>query len=101
MIGREFNFHDGEKGSAIAIRITKRKGSQRILKVLRDGTVVIDLSEEVEDIDQELIKFLSNQLDIEPNRFDIIAGEEGQEKLISILDMNPEVLQKLILKKLA
>ncbi|MGB2962625.1 MAG: hypothetical protein WBB69_01425 [Anaerolineales bacterium] len=101
MIGREFNFHDGEKGSAIAIRITKGKGRQRIVKVLRDGTVVIDLPEEVEDIDQELIKFLSNQLGIEPKRFDIIAGEEGQEKLISILDMNPEVLQKLILKKLA
>lgn len=80
MIGREFNFHDGEKGSAIAIRITKGKGRQRIVKVLRDGTVVIDLPEEVEDIDQELIKFLSNQLGIEPKRFDIIAGEEGQEK---------------------
>lgn len=100
MIGREFNFHDGEKGSAIAIRITKGKGSQRIVKVLRDGTVVIELSEKVEDIDQELIKFLSNQLGIEPKRFDIIAGEEGQKMLLSILDMNPEVLQKLILKKL-
>ena len=100
MIGREFNFHDGEKGSAIAIRITKGKGSQRIVKVLRDGTVVIELSEDVEDIDQELIKFLSNHLGIEPKKFDIIAGEEGQKKLLSILDMNPEVLQKLILKKL-
>ena len=79
MIGREFNFHDGEKGSAIAIRITKGKGSQRIVKVLRDGTVVIELSEKVEDIDQELIKFLSNQLGIEPKRFDIIAWEEGQK----------------------
>ena len=101
MIGREFNFHDGEKGSALAIRITKGKGNQQIVKILRDGTVVIDLSEKVDDIDQELISFLSEQLGIVQNRIDIIAGEEGNEKIISILDMKPGKLQELILEKLA
>jgi uncharacterized protein YggU (UPF0235/DUF167 family) len=100
MIGRNFNFHDGEKGSALAVRITKRKGKQRIKKILKDGTVVINLSEKTKDINQELIKFLSKKLDIPQRQFDIIAGEEGNEKLLSILDVDSEEIQELVLNNL-
>jgi len=100
MIGRNFNFHDGEKGSALAVRITKRKGKQRIKKILKDGTVVINLSEKTKDINQELIKFLSKKLDIAQRQFDIIAGEEGNKKLLSILDVDSEEIQELVLNNL-
>ncbi len=100
MIGRKFNFHDGEKGSAIAVRITKGRGKQRIKKILEDGTIVINLSEKTEDINQELIKFLSNKLDITQKQFDIIAGAEGNEKLLSILDVDSEEIQELVLNNL-
>ena len=52
VIGREFNFHNGKKGSALAIRITKRSGDQRISNVMKDGTVVINLAREIEDPNQ-------------------------------------------------
>jgi uncharacterized protein YggU (UPF0235/DUF167 family) len=100
MIGRKFNFHDGEKGSALAVRITKGRGKQRIKKILEDGTIVINLSEKTEDINQELIKFLSNKLDITQKQFDIIAGAEGNEKLLSILDVDSEEIQELVLNNL-
>ncbi|NOQ39028.1 MAG: hypothetical protein GQ562_01810, partial [Anaerolineales bacterium] len=82
MIGRKFDLHDGEKGSALAVRITKRKGKQRIKKILKNGTIIINLSEKTKDINQELIKFLSEKLGIAQRQFDIIAGEEGNEKLL-------------------
>jgi len=44
MIGRKFNFHDGEKGSALAVRIAIGKEKQKIAKILDDGTVVVNLS---------------------------------------------------------
>lgn len=100
MIGRKFNFHDGEKGSALAVRITKGRGKQRIKKILEDGTIVINLSEKTEDINQELIKFLSNKLDITQKQFDIIAGAESNEKLLSILDVDSEEIQELVLNNL-
>lgn len=100
MIGRKFNFHDGEKGSALAVRITKGRGKQRIKKILEDGTIVINLSEKTKDINQELIKFLSNKLDITQKQFDIIAGAEGNEKLLSILDVDSEEIQELVLNNL-
>jgi uncharacterized protein YggU (UPF0235/DUF167 family) len=101
MIGRKFNFHDGEKGSALAIRITTRKGKQQITKILKDGTVVINLSGKTKNLNQELIKFLSKKLNIAQKKFDIIAGADGNEKLISVLDVDSEEIQVLVLSNLA
>ena len=100
MIGRKFNFHDGEKGSALAVRITIRKGKQKIVKILKDGTVVINISSKTKNNNQELIKFLSKELGIAQRQFNIIAGVEGNEKLISILDVDSEKIQELVLNNL-
>ena len=100
MIGRKFDLHDGEKGSALAVRITTRKGMRQIVKILKDGTIVINLSGKTENNNQELIKFLSKKLGIAQKKFDIIAGAEGKEKLISILDVDSEEIQELVLNNL-
>ena len=100
MIGRKFNFHDGEKGSALAVRITTRKGKQKIVKILKDGTVVINISGKTKNNNQELINFLSKELGIAQRQFNIIAGVEGNEKLISILDVDSEIIQELVLNNL-
>ena len=100
MIGRKFNFHDGEKGSALAVRISDDQGKIGIINVLEDGTLVINFAGESKDINQDLIKFLARILNINEKRFDIVAGIEGSEKLISILDIAPEKIQELVLAKL-
>jgi len=100
MIGRKFNFHDGEKGSALAVRISDDQGKIGIINVLEDGTLVINFAGESKDINQDLIKFLARILNINEKRFDIVAGIEGSEKLISILDIPPEKIQELVLAKL-
>lgn len=100
MIGRKFNFHDGEKGSALAVRISDEQGKTGIINVLEDGTLIINLPGQSEDLDQELIKFLTKILNINEKRFDIVAGMKGSEKLISILDITPEKVQELVLNKI-
>jgi uncharacterized protein YggU (UPF0235/DUF167 family) len=97
MIGREFNFHNGQKGSALAIRITSKEGDKKIAKVLRDGTVVVNLEKDTEDPNKEIVKLLAEVLGISQKRFDIIAGRDGNEKLLSILDIDPEKVQELVL----
>jgi uncharacterized protein YggU (UPF0235/DUF167 family) len=100
MIGRKFNFHDGEKGSALAVRISDDQGKTGIRNVLEDGTLVINITGKTRDINRELIKFLAKILKINEKRFDVVAGMEGSEKLISILDITPEKVQELVLNKL-
>ena len=101
MIGRKFNFHDGEKGSALAVRVATGKEKQKIAKILNDGTVVVNLSGKTKNINKELIKFLSKELKIAQKQFDIIAGEESNEKLVSVLDIGSEEIQELVLSNLA
>jgi len=100
MIGRNFNFHDGEKGSALAVRVATGKKDQKIAKILNDGTVVVNLYGKTKNINQELIKFLSKELKIAQKNFDIIAGEESNDKLLSILDIGSEEIQEVVLSNL-
>ena len=100
MIGREFKFHDGAKGSALAIRVVQKDKDKKIDRVLRDGTVVVNLEPESIDINQDLIIYLADILEITQTRLDIIAGHDGNEKLLSVLDMRPDEVQKAIFERL-
>lgn len=97
MAEREFKFHDGEKGAALAVRVKFSRGKSSFAKVLKDGTVVVQLEHGGGDMNAMLIDFISQQLDIPSARIQVIAGEDGQNKLISIIDMKPKQVQKLIL----
>jgi uncharacterized protein YggU (UPF0235/DUF167 family) len=97
MIGREFHFHDGEKGAALTVRLVRYRKADRIHKLLQDGTVVVHIKGQPENLNKTLIKLLSNELSIAQKRFDIVAGADGDDKLVSILDVEPVTLQELII----
>ena len=101
MIGRDFKFHDGKKGAALAIRIINNSKEDMIRKVLKDGTVVIHLKGNDEEPGNILIKYLAAELKMDPGRFDIIEIKDGVEVLLSILDIEPGEIQKLILASIA
>lgn len=101
MIGREFRFHNGGKGAALAVRVKPGAKSDRIKKVLKDGTVVVNLKGNKRDVNQELLNFLSRELQVEKGRMEIIAGLTGRNKLVSILQMPPQDIQRIILDKIA
>ncbi|MCJ7735190.1 MAG: hypothetical protein MUP11_11650 [Anaerolineales bacterium] len=101
MIGREFKFHDGEKGAALAIRVIAGKEVEKIDTILKDGTVVVHLKIHDSELNLELIKFLADELGIAKKRFDVIAGAEGDDKIVSIINIKPDEIQNLILKKIS
>lgn len=100
MIGRKFNFHDGKKGAALALRIIKDAEQNMIQKVLKDGTVVVQLAGNPEDQKESLIEYLSNELSMDQNRFDIIEIKDDVDMLLSILDIEPGEIQNMILDKI-
>jgi hypothetical protein len=96
---RDFHLHDGKTGSALAVRVTPRASHNQIVEVMDDGTVKIHLN--VPPVDDEtnekLIEFLSEVLGTPKNRIEIVAGDSGRDKLISVLDMDADAVHKRII----
>lgn len=97
---RKYHLHDGKKGSALAVRVTPRARKDEIAGIREDGTVKIRLtSPPVEGkANQALVDFLSDVLQVPKSRIEIVAGQQGRDKLISILDLDANTVQERILQ---
>ncbi len=102
MTEREYNFHDGISGAAITVRIIPRSGRSEVSEVLPDGTILIRLATSPRDEkgNGALIAFLAELLAIKPGQIEIVAGSTGNDKLISILDLDKQIVHKRILQHL-
>lgn len=95
---RKFNLSDGKRGSALAVRVTPRASKNQIVSMMNDGTVKVHIAADASD-DQtngELVSFLAEVLGIPQNRVEIVAGANGRDKLVSILDMDVETAHQRI-----
>jgi uncharacterized protein (TIGR00251 family) len=98
VVTRDFKFHSGRFGSAIAVRVTPRASKNEVCEVMKDGTIKIKLmSPPVEGkANQALIDYLSEILKIPPSKFEIVLGSTNRNKLIAIEGIDAETLQKRI-----
>lgn len=103
MAKRNFRFHDGKSGAAITVRVTPRARSNEIVEVLSDLTVKIRLTAPPVEgkANKALINFLSDILDLPKSRIEIVAGETGRDKIVSILEADSDVIHKKLLKHLS
>ncbi len=99
---RSFHLHDGKVGSALAVRITPRASRNKIVEVLADGTIKIHIAAPPVDgeANEELIAFLADVLSIPKSRLEIVAGQSGRDKLISVIDMDADTVHKRIVAHL-
>lgn len=102
MTPRKYHLHNGQKGAALAIRVTPRASRNEIVEVQMDGTVRIRLTAPPVEgqANKALIDFLSEVLEIPPSKIEIVAGTSGRDKLVSILDMDSETVHNKIIKHL-
>jgi uncharacterized protein (TIGR00251 family) len=103
MSSRQYHLHNGQKGSALAIRVTPRASRNEISEILSDGTVKIRLTAPPLDgkANQALIEFLADILNVPRTRIEIVAGMTGKDKLVSILDLDAETVHERILSRLS
>ncbi len=87
---RQYRLHDGKRGSALAIRVTPRASRNEIVAIQNDGTVKIHLTASAHEgqANEQLLDFLSEVLGVPKSRLEIVAGANGRDKLVSILDMD-------------
>jgi uncharacterized protein (TIGR00251 family) len=97
---KKFRLHDGKHGAALTIRVTPRARRTEFSGILEDGTVRIRISAPPVEgkANKALIKFLSKVLKVRKSKIEIVAGEKGLDKIVSILDMTAEQVEKRILE---
>lgn len=103
MARRQFHLHDGQKGSALTVRITPRASRNEISEILNDGTVKIRLTAPPVEgkANAALVEFLAGVMGIPASRIEIVAGNTGRDKLVSILDLDAETVHQRIMRNLA
>lgn len=102
MNDRKFKLHNGQRGSALAVRVTPRASRNEIVEVLDDGTIRVRLAASPADdeANDALIGFLSEILGVPKSKLEIVAGSVGRDKLISIVDMDVETAHQRVLAHL-
>lgn len=94
---RDVRLHDGERGSALAIRLIPSASKNEVSKVLDDGTIEVKLVGASTALNDELKEFLSQLMDVSKKRINVVAGQSQYEKLVSIIDIEPSEVQEIIL----
>jgi uncharacterized protein (TIGR00251 family) len=99
MSDRKFELHDGKRGSALAVRVTPRASCNEIVELLDDGTIKVRIASAPTDQEQNtvLLDFMAEILGVPRNRLEIVAGEAGRDKLISVVDMDVDTAHQRIL----
>ena len=102
MTQRNYKLHNGKKGAALAIRVTARASENKIIGALSDGTVKMHIAAEPTEgqANEVLIEFLASVLEVGKERVEVVAGDTGRDKLISVLDMDSETLHKKIVENM-
>jgi uncharacterized protein (TIGR00251 family) len=100
---RNFEFHNGKKGAALAVRVTPRASRNEITEIQSDGTVKIRLTAPPVEgqANEALVTFLAKVLDLPASKIEIVAGATGRDKLVSVFDIDAATLQRKILENLA
>lgn len=98
----KIRFRDGEMGSALAVKIESKSHNNELVKILDDGTLLIHLRAPLakEEMNKELKLFLANILDIADTKIEIVAGEDGVNKLVAILGVRAEEIEKQVMNYL-
>lgn len=98
-MAREPRFSDGKRGAALPVRVIPRASKNEIVGILSDQTVKVRLTALPADAatNQALISFLAEALGVAAAKIEIVAGEQGRDKLVSILDVSSDELHQKIL----
>jgi len=98
-MSRKYELHSGRRGAALGVRVTPRASRNQIVGVLNDSTIKVHLvcGPSDEEINAELLAYLAQVLGVPKSRVEIVAGENGRDKLVSVLDMDVETTHQRVL----
>lgn len=95
---RKFKLSDGKYGAAINVRVTPRARKTEFGGVLEDGTVRIRVQEPPVEgkANKALVAFLAKVMGVRRSRIEIVAGENGLDKIVAVEAMTAEEVENRI-----
>jgi uncharacterized protein len=92
-------WREGKTGAAITVKVTTRASKNEVTEVLPEGTIKIRIKAAPVDgkANDMLLRFLADILHVPPSNLDVIAGQTGRDKLISITGIDPAKVTELII----
>ena len=89
MAVRRFILHDGKRGAALTVRVTPRARKDEIAGIMADGTLRIRVTAPPVEgkANEAVVSFLARVVGVRKSRIEIVAGEKGLDKIVSVLDM--------------
>jgi uncharacterized protein (TIGR00251 family) len=95
---RTYKLHGGKSGAALTLRITPRARKTEFAGVLEDGILRVRVAAPPVEgkANAALLTFLAKVLGVRKNRLEIIAGQRGLDKIVSVLDLSAEEVQSRI-----
>lgn len=86
-------------GAAFNVRVVTRASQTEIGGVGEDGILKVRLKSASAEgaANEELVSFLAKELDIEPGKIEVVAGQDKRDKILSIEGISPDVLEEKLL----
>jgi len=95
---REFKITGVEGGAAFPVVVTASAAANQVTGKDNDAFQVdLDVVSEREAVDQELINFLSEKLQLDSEKIAVVAGTEIEKKIIVVIGMNPNEIEERLL----
>ena len=98
MGSRKFNLHDGRRGAALGVRVTPRASRNEVTEIQSDGTVKVRLMTTPDgDVNKALVGFMADVLGVPAGKIEIVAGLSGNDKLITVLDIEKDEIHNRLM----
>jgi uncharacterized protein len=99
---RRFRFHDGRVGSAMVVHVTPRSRKDELTGISADGTLRVRLSAPPVEgaANKALLELLAHVLGVRMNNLEIIGGEKGKNKIVSVVDLDAHTMEDRVKKYL-
>lgn len=93
---REVQFRNPKSGSALAVEVRFGTQEDHIERITREGTLLVTLRamQGWPENNLALIKFLAAVLNVKPSQLEIVAGEDDTRKLIAVIGLDPQAMEK-------
>ncbi|MGF1503808.1 MAG: YggU family protein [Chloroflexi bacterium] len=94
----DFNITDASGGAALTVKIVPLANRTEIVGIQEDGTLKVRLMSAPVDgqANEELIMFLAEFFGCKPEEIEIVAGQDSRKKLISLTNVDPAEVDRLI-----
>lgn len=99
MTGRKFEITDAKGGAAFSVRVVTRAVNTEIAGIQEDGVLKVRLKASPAGdpaANQELAEFLAQALEVPLEKVEIVAGQDGRDKLVSVEGITTDAVESIL-----